>query len=66
VLNPAWMEPRDPLMDGGIDDRWRDTHEVAARLIARDELLLDHHIEEILVSISALPGSLTLVTGDAD
>jgi hypothetical protein len=60
------MEPRDPLTDGGIDDRWRDTHEVTARLTAREELFLDHHIEEILVSIDALPGLRTLVPGDAD
>ena len=49
-----------------MDGRWLDTHGVPARLTAREELLLDHHIEEILVSINALPGSRTLVPGNAN
>ena len=48
------MEPHDYLTENETDARSLNRRPQAARAMAREALLLDHHLEELLGAISAL------------
>jgi hypothetical protein len=46
-------------MEIGMDDCWRQRRPELVAAIADDEVPLDHHVEEVLLALSALAGLRT-------